>query len=114
MLSLQVFTWVFTVEMMLKIIAFGPLTYLTDWYNVFDAVIVGVSLFEFGLYMSSSASQTNLNVFRTFRLVSIIQTQEHAARKCTHKNSPQYRNIRECRGFSSIFTISLDRRGALF
>ena len=62
----------FTFEMLLKILAYGPLTYLSDWYNVFDAAIVTVSLVEFGLYMSESASPTNLNVFRTFRLVSNV------------------------------------------
>lgn len=60
-----VFTGIFTTEAILKIIAVSPAKYLRDGWNVFDSIIVTLSLVELGL-----VNVKGLSVLRTFRLVS--------------------------------------------
>jgi hypothetical protein len=62
-----VFTTIFTFECLLKLIALTPTKYLRNGWNVFDLLIVTVSLVELGL-----ANIKGLSVLRSFRLVSII------------------------------------------
>jgi len=59
-----VFTGIFTAEAILKIIAKSPVNYLKDGWNVFDILIVTLSLVELGL-----ANVKGLSVLRSFRLV---------------------------------------------
>ena len=60
-----VFTIIFTGESVLKIIAMSPSKFLKNGWNVFDLIIVTVSLVELGL-----ANVKGLSVLRSFRLVS--------------------------------------------
>ena len=60
-----VFTSIFTVECVLKIIALKPAKFLKNKWNVFDLLIVTVSVVELGL-----ANTKGLSVLRSFRLVS--------------------------------------------
>lgn len=60
----QVFTVFFTAEMVFKIIAFDPYYYFQRKWNIFDCIIVTVSLIELGAVRKGS-----LTVLRTFRLV---------------------------------------------
>ena len=60
-----VFTAIFATEAALKIIALTPSKYLKNAWNVFDLLIVTVSLIELGL-----ANVKGLSVLRSFRLVS--------------------------------------------
>ncbi len=60
-----IFTIIFTVECILKLIALTPSKYLKNEWNVFDLLIVTVSLIELGL-----ANIKGLSVLRSFRLVS--------------------------------------------
>jgi len=60
-----VFTGIFTVECVLKIIAMAPAKFLKNKWNVFDLLIVTVSVVELGL-----ANTKGLSVLRSFRLVS--------------------------------------------
>ena len=60
----QVFTTIFTVEAVLKIIAMSPVNYLKDKWNVFDITIVMLSLVELGL-----SGVKGLSILRSFRLV---------------------------------------------
>jgi hypothetical protein len=60
-----IFTSIFTAECILKIIALTPSKFLRNQWNVFDLLIVIVSLIELGL-----ANIKGLNVLRSFRLVS--------------------------------------------
>jgi hypothetical protein len=62
---LQVFTGIFTAEMVLKIIAMDPYYYFQEGWNIFDGIIVSLSLMELGL-----ANVEGLSVLRSFRLVS--------------------------------------------
>jgi len=63
--SVQVFTGIFTAEMCLKLIALDPYYYFQAGWNIFDGIIVSLSLMELGL-----ANVEGLSVLRSFRLVS--------------------------------------------
>ena len=41
-----VFTWIFIVELILKVYALGPKNYIQDKMNLFDAFIVATSILE--------------------------------------------------------------------
>lgn len=60
----QVFTGIFTAEMVLKLIAMDPYEYFQQGWNIFDSFIVTLSLVELGL-----ANVQGLSVLRSFRLV---------------------------------------------
>lgn len=60
----QVFTGIFTAEMVLKLIALDPYEYFQQGWNIFDSIIVTLSLVELGL-----ANVQGLSVLRSFRLV---------------------------------------------
>lgn len=62
----QVFTGIFTAEMVLKIIAMDPYYYFQEGWNIFDGIIVSLSLMELGL-----ANVEGLSVLRSFRLVPL-------------------------------------------
>ena len=59
-----IFTSIFTVESILKIIALTPAEFVKNAWNVFDSIIVTASLIELGL-----ANIKGLSVLRSFRLV---------------------------------------------
>ncbi|KAH0621445.1 hypothetical protein JD844_022773 [Phrynosoma platyrhinos] len=61
-----VFTGIFTAEMVLKIIAMDPYYYFQEGWNVFDSIIVSLSLMELGL-----SNIEGLSVLRSFRLVNM-------------------------------------------
>ncbi|CAK8685583.1 unnamed protein product [Clavelina lepadiformis] len=70
----KVFTAVFLVEACLKILAMGPITYLCDVWNIFDFVIVFISIIELILDLTqTSAEGTNLTVLRTLRLLRVFR-----------------------------------------
>jgi len=49
-----VFTWLFCLEAIAKIIGLGPKCYLRDYYNVFDACVVILSLIDFTITLTLS------------------------------------------------------------
>lgn len=53
--------------MVLKIIAMDPYYYFQEGWNIFDGIIVSLSLMELGL-----ANVEGLSVLRSFRLVNIL------------------------------------------
>ncbi|XP_060036403.1 sodium channel protein type 10 subunit alpha isoform X2 [Erinaceus europaeus] len=63
-----VFTAFFTAEMILKVIAFDPYYYFQKKWNIFDCIIVTVSLMELGM-----AKKGSLSVLRTFRLLRVFK-----------------------------------------
>ncbi|XP_053455663.1 sodium channel protein type 10 subunit alpha isoform X3 [Nycticebus coucang] len=63
-----VFTIFFTAEMVFKIIAFDPYYYFQKKWNIFDCIIVTVSLLELGM-----AKKGSLSVLRTFRLLRVFK-----------------------------------------
>lgn len=60
----QIFTGVFTLEALIKIVALGLLGYLKNKWNLFDITIVLLSLIELGLQ-----DVKGLSILRSFRLV---------------------------------------------
>lgn len=63
---MKVFTGIFTAEMVLKIIALDPYYYFQTGWNIFDGVIVTLSLMELFL-----ANVIGMSVLRSFRLVRV-------------------------------------------
>ncbi|XP_021115486.1 sodium channel protein type 10 subunit alpha isoform X2 [Heterocephalus glaber] len=63
-----VFTIFFTAEMVFKIIAFDPYYYFQKKWNIFDCIIVTVSLLELSVVRKGS-----LSVLRTFRLLRVFK-----------------------------------------
>ncbi|KAF8793167.1 Voltage-dependent T-type calcium channel like protein [Argiope bruennichi] len=68
-ISNVIFTAIFFLEMILKMFAEGFCNYISSGFNVFDSVIVVLSLVE--LFQSSGGS--GLSVLRTFRLLRILK-----------------------------------------
>ncbi|XP_056444692.1 sodium channel, voltage-gated, type I like, alpha b isoform X2 [Gadus chalcogrammus] len=63
-----VFTVIFTAEMCFKIIALDPYYYFQQGWNIFDSIIVSLSLMELGL-----ANVEGLSVLRSFRLLRVFK-----------------------------------------
>uniref|UniRef100_A0AAY5KN25 Sodium channel protein n=1 Tax=Esox lucius TaxID=8010 RepID=A0AAY5KN25_ESOLU len=63
-----VFTGIFTAEMVLKLIAMDPYYYFQVGWNIFDSIIVTMSLVELGL-----ANVQGLSVLRSFRLMRVFK-----------------------------------------
>ncbi|XP_048848386.1 voltage-dependent T-type calcium channel subunit alpha-1I-like isoform X3 [Brienomyrus brachyistius] len=63
-----VFTSMFTLEMILKLTAFGFFSYLRNPYNIFDGIIVIISVCEI-----VGQADGGLSVLRTFRLLRVIK-----------------------------------------
>ncbi|XP_055359842.1 sodium channel protein type 4 subunit alpha B-like isoform X2 [Betta splendens] len=63
-----VFTGIFTAEMILKLIALDPYYYFQQGWNIFDGIIVCLSLMELGL-----SNVEGLSVLRSFRLLRVFK-----------------------------------------
>jgi hypothetical protein len=63
-----VFTSLFAIEMILKIIAEGFLKYIKNAYNLFDGIIVIMSVIEL-----QGNQNSGLSVLRTFRLLRVLK-----------------------------------------
>ncbi|XP_045907766.1 sodium channel protein type 4 subunit alpha B-like [Micropterus dolomieu] len=63
-----VFTGIFTAEMVLKLIAMDPYYYFQQGWNIFDGIIVCLSLMELGL-----SNVEGLSVLRSFRLLRVFK-----------------------------------------
>ncbi|XP_076757109.1 ca[2+]-channel protein alpha[[1]] subunit T [Xylocopa sonorina] len=69
-----VFSAVFAVEMLLKIIAEGPFGYISNGFNVFDGVVVVLSVVEIcQAFVEERSGSSGLSVLRTFRLLRILK-----------------------------------------
>ncbi|XP_051735531.1 sodium channel, voltage gated, type VIII, alpha subunit a isoform X3 [Ctenopharyngodon idella] len=63
-----VFTGIFTAEMFAKLVAMDPYYYFQEGWNIFDGIIVSLSLMELGL-----ADVEGLSVLRSFRLLRVFK-----------------------------------------
>nr|XP_054098372.1 voltage-dependent T-type calcium channel subunit alpha-1H isoform X2 [Callithrix jacchus] len=63
-----VFTSMFALEMLLKLLACGPLGYIRSPYNIFDGIIVVISVWEI-----VGQADGGLSVLRTFRLLRVLK-----------------------------------------
>ena len=70
------FTIIFTIEMGIKLLAYGPITYVNDPMNVFDGSIVIISLVEL-IFLSGGAKAVSafrsVRIFRTFRVLRVTK-----------------------------------------
>uniref|UniRef100_A0A8B9W153 Voltage-dependent L-type calcium channel subunit alpha n=1 Tax=Anas zonorhyncha TaxID=75864 RepID=A0A8B9W153_9AVES len=74
----MLFTGLFTVEMVLKLIAFKPKGYFSDPWNVFDFLIVigsiiDVILSETNVNVSKENSRISITFFRLFRVMRLVK-----------------------------------------
>ncbi|TPP56655.1 Voltage-dependent calcium channel type A subunit alpha-1 [Fasciola gigantica] len=70
------FTAMFTMECLLKLVAFGPKSYFRDWWNTFDFITVVGSITDVlvsELQDSSFLSLGFLRLFRAARLIKLIR-----------------------------------------
>lgn len=73
-----VFFTLFFLEMIIKIIGMGPRIYIKDSYNIFDAIIVCLSIIDVSISYSFdagdiSAGKGAISAFRAFRLIRIFK-----------------------------------------
>ncbi|XP_049817444.1 voltage-dependent T-type calcium channel subunit alpha-1H-like isoform X2 [Aethina tumida] len=71
-----IFSVIFGIEMVLKIVADGPFGYISNGFNVFDGVIVvlsAVEIFQKYTYDDEMHNDSGLSVLRTFRLLRILK-----------------------------------------
>ncbi|XP_031239014.1 voltage-dependent L-type calcium channel subunit alpha-1C isoform X33 [Mastomys coucha] len=72
----MLFTGLFTVEMILKLIAFKPKHYFCDAWNTFDALIVVGSIVDIAITEVHSAeenSRISITFFRLFRVMRLVK-----------------------------------------
>lgn len=68
------FTWIFLLEMILKLVGLGFHNYRQDNYNVFDAVIVIISLVDWTISRIPNINAGSaLNAFRALRLLRMLK-----------------------------------------
>ncbi|XP_047673622.1 voltage-dependent T-type calcium channel subunit alpha-1G isoform X8 [Tachysurus fulvidraco] len=63
-----VFTSLFSLEMLLKLLVYGPFGYIKNPYNIFDGIIVVISVWEI-----VGQQGGGLSVLRTFRLMRVLK-----------------------------------------
>ncbi|KAM4691759.1 voltage-dependent T-type calcium channel subunit alpha-1G [Rhinophrynus dorsalis] len=63
-----VFTSLFALEMLLKLLVYGPFGYIKNPYNIFDGIIVIISVWEI-----IGQQGGGLSVLRTFRLMRVLK-----------------------------------------
>ena len=70
----EFFTWIFLLEMIMKIIGLGFGNYIKDRYNLFDAVIVIISLVDWAISrIPDLDAGSALNAFRALRLLRMLK-----------------------------------------
>lgn len=73
-----VFSGIFFLEMIVKLIGIGPKNYIKDTYNIFDALIVTISVVDIIVTNTLMAAGGNtskgpISAFRAFRLLRIFK-----------------------------------------
>ncbi len=72
-----VFTFIFTVEMILKMIGFGLSVYFSEFFNKFDCLIVWVSIIDIAItYSGINSPLSAFKAFRLLRIFNVIQKWE--------------------------------------
>ena len=74
-----IFVWVFTAELVAKIIGLGFKVYIQDKFNSFDAVIVVISLVDFTLSQSIDLESAAgiMSAMRALRLLRVVKLARH-------------------------------------
>ena len=73
----EIFTWFFVFEMVIKMTGMGIVNYCRDRFNMFDAFIVAMSLFEFTINQLNFGEGVStggaITAFRGIRLLRIFK-----------------------------------------
>lgn len=71
------FTAIFTIELTFKVAGYGVLKYLKDKMNIFDAIIVAISLYEISVIdVNGKSSFSVLRSIRIFRALRVLRIQK--------------------------------------
>ncbi|XP_071560311.1 voltage-dependent calcium channel type A subunit alpha-1 isoform X11 [Temnothorax nylanderi] len=88
------FTGVFTIEMVLKIIDLGiilhPGSYLREFWNIMDAVVVICAMVSFAFYMTGSSAGQNLSTIKSLRVLRVLRPLK------TIKRVPKLKAVFDC------------------
>ncbi|KAF8072369.1 NaCP60E [Scenedesmus sp. PABB004] len=68
------FTYIFAFEMVAKMAGLGPWAYLTDVWNLFDALVVAFSLVELITELMATSSASGLTALRSVRSLRVIRS----------------------------------------
>ena len=68
-----VLTWIFIVEMFIKLNAIGPKKYIADKMNWLDGFVVNLSIFEMLMAAFSGGAGGNLSAFKTIRIFRTLR-----------------------------------------
>ena len=73
-----IFTFIFTTELVIKLYGFGIIKYGKDPFNIFDCIIVTLSLVEFAIGQTSGSGGASsgikaVRVFRIFRVLRVTR-----------------------------------------
>lgn len=73
----EVFTWIFIAEMAIKLLALTPMGYIRDKMNIFDGVIVVLSIVEMTILSGDQGKAVSafraVRIFRTFRVLRVTR-----------------------------------------
>jgi len=74
-----IFVWVFTAELLTKLIGLGFKVYILDKFNAFDAAIVVISLIDFTLSMTIDMESAAgiMSAMRALRLLRVVKLARH-------------------------------------
>lgn len=66
------------IEMVVKLIGLGPKRYVSDSYNIFDAIVVTISIIDVAVSYSMPGNEGNngkgaISAFRAFRLMRVFK-----------------------------------------
>lgn len=69
------FTYFFTCEMFLKLLALGPVQFFRDFMNIFDSIVVILSLVELFILTGGTAITAfrAIRIFRIFRVLRVVR-----------------------------------------
>ncbi|XP_011268431.1 voltage-dependent calcium channel type A subunit alpha-1 isoform X15 [Camponotus floridanus] len=88
------FTGVFTIEMVLKIIDLGiilhPGSYLREFWNIMDAVVVICAMVSFAFDMTGSSAGQNLSTIKSLRVLRVLRPLK------TIKRVPKLKAVFDC------------------
>ncbi|KAL5275640.1 cac family protein [Megaselia abdita] len=88
------FTGVFTIELLLKIVDLGiilhPGSYLREFWNIMDAVVVICAAVSFGFDMSGSSAGQNLSTIKSLRVLRVLRPLK------TIKRVPKLKAVFDC------------------
>ncbi|XP_072765467.1 voltage-dependent calcium channel type A subunit alpha-1 isoform X6 [Anoplolepis gracilipes] len=88
------FTGVFTIEMVLKIVDLGiilhPGSYLREFWNIMDAVVVICAMVSFAFDMTGSSAGQNLSTIKSLRVLRVLRPLK------TIKRVPKLKAVFDC------------------